>query len=522
MSTDRWADRDVLPLANAERLAWPKVRTWPRYVIGLGAVAYVAMIVIGVGTGSFETLMAVPLIPALGYATYWIARSVALSEHDHSMIEFILAAFAAKMMGTLLRALVVSQLYNNQSDAYDFHLWGQYYAPYFRRLDFSQVPSFSGTDFMRALSGMVYAVTGSSKFSGGIVFSFLSFLGLLLCWRAFRRAIPDGDGYRYGLLVLFLPSLLYWPSSMGKEGFCLFGIGVASYGFARILTRRIFSGLALFALGVFLLSLLRPHIALTLFSGAALAAAVGKSRSPGAKTSLVRMVVFGALMVTWTMLASSTSSFFGVPSLNQESMNQILGEAEGRTDEAGSKFEPASMSHPATVPLAAVTVLFRPFPIEVHSPVAAASALEGVFLFGLCCVSWRRLRSIPRCMRESPYTAYCIGALVAFVYAFSAFSNFGILARQRSQFLPLFLVLVCLPVWTRTDALSTEEALSARDADPDDPYAEMVAPPVYQEIPPVDPYEHVGPGPEPYVVVDEDPYARFADPGAPDTRRGRG
>ena len=36
----------------------------------------------------------------------------------------------------------------------------------------------------------------------------LGFIGLLLCWRAFKRAVPSGDARRYGLLVLFLPSLL--------------------------------------------------------------------------------------------------------------------------------------------------------------------------------------------------------------------------------------------------------------------------------------------------------------------------
>ena len=34
----------------------------------------------------------------------------------------------------------------------------------------------------------------------------------------------------------------------------------------------------------------------------------------------------------------------------------------------------------------------------------------------------------------------------AFIYAFSSIANFGILARQRSQLLPLLLVVLCLPM----------------------------------------------------------------------------
>ena len=34
---------------------------------------------------------------------------------------------------------------------------------------------------------------------------------------------------------------------------------------------------------------------------------------------------------------------------------------------------------------------------------------------------------------------------LAFVYAFSALQNFGILARERSQLLPALFVLLCIP-----------------------------------------------------------------------------
>lgn len=512
---------DVLPLASAPPVR-RRVPDWPRYVIGLGLLAYLILIIAAVTSGSFELLDPVPLIPVLAYFAYLLAKRVARSEHDPSMVAFVLAAFSAKMIGTLIRALVVAQVYGNRSDSQDFHLWGKYLAPFYRQLDFSPevgTSGFSGTGFMRSITGVVYSFTGASKVSGSVFFSFLSFVGLLLLWRAFRRAVPEGAGRRYAFLVLFLPSMLYWPASLGKDAFAVFCLGVVSYGVARAVTGQIVDGVVLFALGTFGLTFLRPHVALTAFCGVVLAAAVGKSRKPGNKASILRLAVFGALLVLGLYLVSSTEQFFGVDSLNQETVNQTLSEAEGRTSEAGSAFTPVKMNTPVNAPLAFATVLFRPFPFEATSAVAMLSALEGVFLFVLTCMSWKRLRSIPRAMRNTPYVAYCVGVMFTFVYAFSAFSNFGILARQRVQVMPFFFVLLCLPEWRRLGTTTTEEAIAARDAPTEGPYANLA--------PDEPPYAKLAPEPPPYAEAQldedpaelypttaelDDPYARFADP----------
>ena len=49
-------------------------------------------------------------------------------------------------------------------------------------------------------------------------------------------------------------------------------------------------------------------------------------------------------------------------------------------------------------------------------------------------------------MRRSPYVVFCLVYSSAFIWAFSGFGNFGILARQRVLMIPFFLVLLlCLP-----------------------------------------------------------------------------
>ena len=105
-----------------------------------------------------------------------------------------------------------------------------------------------------------------------------------------------------------------------------------------------------------------------------------------------------------------------------------------------------------------VTVFFRPFPFEVSTAQGLMSAAEGALLVLLAILSWRRIRSIPRLFRTRPYVAFCVGYVLVFVYAFSSFSNFGILARQRVQALPFLLVFLALPEFQTLPSLRSQRA----------------------------------------------------------------
>ena len=52
---------------------------------------------------------------------------------------------------------------------------------------------------------------------------------------------------------------------------------------------------------------------------------------------------------------------------------------------------------------------------------------------------------MPRFAVQIPYVAFAVSYTLMFVFAFSAVSNFGILTRQRTQVLPVRLVLIAVP-----------------------------------------------------------------------------
>src|SRR5207248_9478851 len=129
---------------------------------------------------------------------------------------------------------------------------------------------FVGTGFLNLLTGIVYVVMGPTKLGGFLLFSWLGFWGLYLCYRAFRIGCPEGNARRYAVLVFFLPSLLFWPSGIGKDAWMIFAVGLSAYGAARVLTRAR-GGFLLLCLGLAASGVGRPHVAALMVGGLALA-----------------------------------------------------------------------------------------------------------------------------------------------------------------------------------------------------------------------------------------------------------
>src|SRR5262249_48883686 len=150
----------------------------------------------------------------------------------------------------------------------------------FRSLHFGVDPGapMPGTGGMRYVTGIVEVVTNNNEFATFLVFTWLAFVGCYLMYEAFATAMPNGDQRRYALLIFFWPSLVFWTSSISKDGWLLFSMGLASLGVARVLTRQR-GGYVLFLVGSFLASLVRPHIAMLALVAFGIALLLGRRRS---------------------------------------------------------------------------------------------------------------------------------------------------------------------------------------------------------------------------------------------------
>ena len=389
------------------------------------------------------------LTPVLLAASWPAFVRQARRERDQRLAQLLMLALCLKLFGSLVRYWVAIYVYDGFADALMYHDVGTNLAMRFRGGDFSTgLDSLSSTDFIRFFTGLVYTVTGSSVYAGFLLYSWLGFWGMFYLYRAFVTAVPDGNRRSYARLLFFLPSMLYWPSSIGKEAWMLFALGLAAKGTARLLTGRTWGGLVLAGTGLWLATLVRPHVGGMAALGLLVAYLLARPpRRLGVLGAVMKLFGLAVLLGVAVVLLGQIQRYLLDKGIDPaEGVNSVLAESARRTSGGGSGFQaPSTSTSLLGLPYATVTILFRPFPFEAHNAQAAVIALESTLLLCLTVARSRTIWRAVRHLRRWPYVAFVVVYTAGFVVAFASISNFGILARERVQLLPFFFVLLAVP-----------------------------------------------------------------------------
>lgn len=422
---------DRRPPPRGPRSEWASPAGWIACVAALGLYA------LGTGFGWASPLGLVVAGLAVAGTVPWFDR-IGRRWPDLEIGGLLRLALGVKLMATLPR-------FAGREDSVDYHRVGSLLADSFRNLDFSvatgrEVP---GTGSVRYLTGLVEVVTLEDEFATFTVFSLLGFAGLVWFVEAFRVALPAVDPRRYALLVLFWPSLAYWPSSIGKEALMLLGLGAVALGVAKILHGRV-AGLLAVVPGLTVCGFIRPHVALVAVTAAICAFVM---RSPGRSLAIrtTRVLMIAGLAVGGALASDAVEALLDIDGLRPSGLSAALDLVNSRSAQGGSSFVAARIDNPLEYPWGLVTVLFRPFPFEAGSLPMLLTSLEALVLVVLVLAAVPRLAAATRTIREEAYVVYAVAFTGVFVYLFSALANFGILARQRSMTLPLVFVVLALP-----------------------------------------------------------------------------
>jgi hypothetical protein len=430
-----------------------RVRSFPATgaLLWAGVFAYLMLFAWALANTTYSSWGALLVGPVLAVASFAVVGRVARHDADPRVLRLLQWAILYKFLGTVARYFMVQVVYGGTSDANHYHSFGARVAESYRHFDFvHESGKIVGSGAMEILTGLVYACIGVTRFGGFMFFAWLSFLGLILLYRAFCIACPQGDRRRCALLLFFFPSLAFWPSSIGKEAFMLLALGVTSYGAALLLTHRR-GGMPILFLGLAGTAIVRPHLTLIAFLALMGAYIIRRPARPSLLGPLAKGIGILTLLVGGLLVVSRVESFFAIDAFDTSSVSQALEETTEQTSREtdGSQFEAATPNTPADYPMAFVTVLFRPFPWEAHNSQAIVASFESMLLVVILIRSWKRIAGVPRIVARLPYLAYSLGFVLLFSFAFASVANFGILARQRVQVLPFVIALAAAPVILR-------------------------------------------------------------------------
>jgi hypothetical protein len=243
----------------------------------------------------------------------------------------------------------------------------------------------------------------------------------------------------------------------------MFSLGIAAFGAAKILTGRTFRGLIPLGIGLWFAAIVRPHVA-GMIAVALIAGYLLKRPRPALRqvAPIAKTIVLTGLVVIAGVLVVRTDRFLHKIGTGPSSgVTSILQGVSERTQTGGSSFAPSILQSPLRAPVAAVTVVYRPLLVDVTNVQSLFAATEGTILLILSLVRIRWMLAALFSIRRQPYVGFAIAYAAVFILGFSAIANFGLLARERVQLLPLFLVLLCVPPAELRDAVSDEERTTA-------------------------------------------------------------
>lgn len=332
-------------------------------------------------------------------------------------------------------------VFNVSADAFHYWTMGLFRGQSFSGMGWKALPPpWTSTNLICNLCALFTVVMGNAMPTEFVLFAFAALWGGFFFYRAFCIAFPSGDRGLYGLLVVLLPSIVYWSSAIGKDALEQLFIGISAYGFARIVKQLNARAIVICLIGLVGAGMVRPHVGAMLAISMLVPFTVGRAHTSWLVTS-AKILLAPVLAAGTYVMVSQAQQFVGVEGSDFKSNVARLKIQNQNTATGGSSFgEGESLSRRL---VQSPFLPFRPFPWEVHNAVSAVAALEGLALLGF--VWWKRhsVRAFVKHWREA-YVLFVLIFFILFSVIFSAgTSNFGILVRERIMLLPIFFMMFC-------------------------------------------------------------------------------
>jgi hypothetical protein len=392
---------------------------------------------------------------------FFIMAAIGLSNLAKPLKLLLFGALALRLVGATLRYIVNFEYYGT-GDALQYHAWGLQYAEHFARFDFSPIfdssywfrEAWYGTQFIVFPTGLIAAAIGPSLYAQFVLYSLFSFVGLVGFVIAFRRSFPEVRLRSYALWIFLLPSLWYWPSSLGKDALVLMGLGVAVWGYVGYRGRV---NWYLLGLGLLLIFAIRPQVLMVvIFSMLVGHWLTFRKLNAAAVLQGVVLLALGAVGFWFAMVK------LGIEEVSIGAMQAYMENDASRRITKGSSVAAVPIAL-AGIPYALMNVLARPFLFEARNVMVLFASIE-VTLFWV--LVWRRRRQLVDSLwnwRSDRLLRFSVPFILLYSVAFGLMvTNMGIIARQRVPIFPfLFLLLEAVPRTGRRVRADAKQPLPA-------------------------------------------------------------
>lgn len=375
-----------------------------------------------------------------------VIHRVAAAEQNPWLVKVLTWSLVLHLLAAPAQIFVVEHVYHGVADWNRYTHQGVQMASNLHHFDFTTAGTGIGKivndGSVSYATGIVMAIVGADNMAAFLVFAWLSFIGGIFYYRAFTLTFAGEGARRYGLIIFFLPSILFWTGDASKEAIMFFVLSLGAYGAARAFRSRP-GGFLLMVPCVVIGGLVRPNELVLLLGGFAVGMTVRVVGGSGA-SPLRRVFGFGfglLLLLISVFLTQHYLTHGGSLTGQLQATNASNGLNVGGVSSGGVPYS----SDPLTYPRDVYEVLFNPLPVDFHGSSQLIAAGENTIILVLILKSLRQLRMVPRASFVRPYVMLCLVYSLGFLYAFAALGNLGLIERERTMLLPFMMVLLCVP-----------------------------------------------------------------------------
>lgn len=288
-----------------------------------------------------------------------------------------------------------------------------------------------GTSSIIALSGLLASGLGLSILGVFLTFNIFGQVGLLGFAASLREATA-GATWRIRALatvIVFLPSVSFWSSALGKDAISFMATGLALWSSLKLSRRG-----ALMTFSICAMFLVRPHMAGIMTMAITIAFLID-SHAPAFKKLLLAVGAGGAAAV----LIPFALHYAGVGEVvSAESITEYIDKRQSYNTEGEASVNIASMS----LPMQLFTYLFRPMLFEVRGVFSFAASIDNVILLGLFVFGGLALLRGRRTGLGENRIFMWTYALGSWLVLAMMTANLGIALRQKWMFAPMLIFLL--------------------------------------------------------------------------------
>lgn len=285
---------------------------------------------------------------------------------------------------------------------------------------------YPGSPFIYYISSIFSRGFEANYLNTTLCFGLFGTLGLVFLYLSLSKYLEKLSWYWY--FLLFIPSMSFWSSGLGKDAISFFSVCLFLYTITS--NKKLY---ILLPISFFFMFMVRPHIALMMIVSFVIYFIFRSKIHLLAKLIILPVIIAGVVVSS-----GFVQQYVGLDEASLDSVSGYVDDRQNSNQGGGSSIDLQSMSYPVQM----FTYIFRPLPFDAHSALALFTSIENTILLILFLYVLFKNKFKLYAFVEGKHAWLLIYVFLTCSMLAITTANLGIATRQKWMFMPILIYLL--------------------------------------------------------------------------------